>query len=1008
MSMDKWVKQFVKVLDYQEAKEFRYKTFTMHVTREEEPLATILVDGEAEVIQVRKNTKDKKPLKQWTYSTKNQIDKKAITEFITYLKELVDTEGEEGDVAIQLVTEVPKEDEDEGLKRARFPSFHDKFKHPKHFCLPCCFKLDTDRNRKIKEMCAADAPKDKDGANADANTDTDAEPEAGPAAGVIGNEKYIKGELYTPLEQNRFGMLPAPMVKYFGYTKHGNRHDGTGLMSDETEGLFRRGIRQSDQSFLECMVHVLGSAPTAAALMAKVTEALDITAFLKMENGRVLKMFVDEQKSVYDPDDFNTFRDWFRKQKKYIQLMSLAEVQRSLDSVTAYSDDMDLHQDVLREFMLFWAFTAFKAYLADMSIVKRHELLLDLFVNVLQDDINPERLNVLVLEVNSETGKVYMDCYINKDAGSVLDRNKPIVMVLKRGVYYEPLYHVSNRKNNLAATMKLDLLSGMMPKSLKKMVQFFTKNCGSATSLQDTAAVSNLLLHMKSLGHTPRYIVVDYGFKACGAILKGNVYVPFLYRENIFFSKDVQYIYLHEVPNYKCMKKEEDVRAIYAAVQKFTKSNFYKVDHVVEGGLFIDGGHVFVPLRLSKDDRRRVMFKYGLFLLVGQEDEDPRTVLLRSMYADHDLLHRMQQSMQEYMDAHTDVKHELAFLRDARNPFPEAFKRRKVMDVLKAAFTENKKEGVLHERIVDLWLEKSLALSTYVQERLRRYQSVPGEVLMDNNDILKGRLDRLKAQQENPYEYLLGRVDQLEASYVTVDEDGENSPMAPGEALVPIFKAADKDLEGKDLPVKFRKMLKGFRILETQGDYGPGYALNVFLTVARRLSAANKTPLTSDLYRAAIQRELVLTFQGTGAAAAESILQITNNPTVKEIIKKKYGTTKNFSLAHVLEAMESVRYYPSVWDVKHMARMAGVNIVLSGRKTLKNPDAIEIIDNQSAYFIILQFSYDRFMKIDRFELYFRESDRHYLFDKKELPEAFRALIDAKIKTFEVEADVDDE
>lgn len=865
---------------------------------------------------------------------------------------------------------------DKGLARPHYPGFHDKFTHPKQFCLPCCFKKEAkegNRNKQRKDMCITNQ----------ADEGKEAPLPTGEGDDVIGNEKYIKGEHYTPLEQNRFGMMPQELVDYFGFTHHGARHDGTGLMTDETHAMFRKGIRQGDQSFLECMVYVLDNPNIkhVSDLLQVVDHHLDMLDFMALENGRVLKMFLDPSKNVYDPEDFNAFRDWFRTQRRYLQQMSLELLVPELDKVRRYSEEMPFHQEILREFMMYHAWVNFKTYLQTTSVVKRHELVLDLLVNHLQTHINQQRLNVFVMEVSPDSGKVLLDCHVNKDT-SMMDRNKPFVFLLKRGSYYEPLCLVTNKKNQLDVTWKF--VRARSPPEIRKLIDFYMLNCSDRVTTHNH---ERLLLQLQTKGYKVKYIVVDYGFKACGAIFQGNVYVPFIEREHIFFVKNVRYIYLHEVPNYQCTQAEADILTLYGLLQKLTQNDFYRIHHAyVVGnklqGLFVDQGNVFVPLRLRAQDRHRMMFQHGLFLLLGQEQADERNRLLQSLYRDHDMLHKIQALLEDYLQAHPEAKKELEFLRDPDNPLPETFKRQKLLEWMRPVLQDVPWNMNHANRTLDLLLQHSHSLSTYVQQRLRRYRTSDAEVLLDHADVVRGKLLSLKLEQENPYQYLLGKVDQMTAQYVFEDQV-EAAP------LPPIFH---EGTQRKDVPVKFRKLLKGFQLISMEEGYHKNYMLHVFLTVAHMISS--QKAFTHDLYQAALQHEVIEKY------THGKVEEVVENPWVLEYLRKRYGKLYQFPVAHVLEAIEQENYYPSILDVKLLARLAKVNVVISGRKTLRNPDGLEVVDHGSHYYVLLQFSYDRFHVLDRFELYCKE--QQILFDVMELPEEFRTILEKKKHIFEVD------
>lgn len=862
----------------------------------------------------------------------------------------------------------------QGLKDPRYPGFLNKFKHPKQLCVPCCFK-------RINKKRIAECTKEEKAKEAVVEDNDE----------LMGNEKYIKGENYFPLENNRLGMLPSVLVSYFGFTHHGNRHDGTGLMTEKTQCLLRRGIRQSEQSFLECLVHILDN-PTIKSVNDLLKQAVEVSlqnmaTFLALENGRIMKMFINPNKSVHHLADFEEFKNWFLQQKEYIQKMSIGEVANELKDMHSYDSTRMFASDILREFMLYQSLQNYKEYLLNNDVPKRHELVIDLFMNYAQHHVNTQRLNVIVIDINPVSGKASIDCYVNKHASSIVDNKKPYVFILKKGTYYEPIYYVTNSNNQL--TMTCQHMYSKTTLETKKMIDFYLLNCSNPDSKLSN---EKLLLHLSNEGYKPKYIVIDYGYKACGVILHANIYVPFVDRENIFFAKHVQYKYLHEVPNFKCMKKEDDIRKVYESIRKFTKHSFYDIHHMVVRnekiiGMYIDNGKVFVPIRLDSKTKESMYFRHGLFLLLGEEKDDIRTKMLESLYQDHDHLVMLRDAIAEHIDKNEDLRREIEFLQDPSNPFPDTYKRKKILQLLQPIVESNHTwDDKKLNQISDLILGKTKTLSNYIQQRIRRYAISEAEVLMDHSDIKRGKLLDLKAQVENPYQYLLTQVHQLSDAYIFEQEHNDDF------SLTPVF--AEKSTY-KDLPVKFRKMLKGFSILDADESYHPGYILNAFLNASSILSSKNA--ISEDMYKAALQREIVRVYNIDGGPQ-----EILENPWLQDYLVKQHGKMEPFPLEYILQGIDHMNYYPSILDIKLMARLSRVNLVISGRKTKKNPDAIEIIDHGSNYYMILLYSYDRFKVLNKFELFVM--DHQFLFDKKDLGLEFATMIDKKKHVYEVNVD----
>ena len=94
-------------------------------------------------------------------------------------------------------------------------------------------------------------------------------------------------------------------------------------------------------------------------------------------------------------------------------------------------------------------------------------------------------------------------------------------------------------------------------------------------------------------------------------------------------------------------------------------------------------------------------------------------------------------------------------------------------------------------------------------------------------------------------------------------------------------------------------------------------------------------------------------------------------------------------------------YYISSYELDILADIININLVIIGRKTQKNPDGLEIINNNSNYYLFLLASYNRFEKHDIFEIIAKHK-KLVLLKKKDIPSDFMNIIINKSKVFEIE------
>jgi hypothetical protein len=89
-------------------------------------------------------------------------------------------------------------------------------------------------------------------------------------------------------------------------------------------------------------------------------------------------------------------------------------------------------------------------------------------------------------------------------------------------------------------------------------------------------------------------------------------------------------------------------------------------------------------------------------------------------------------------------------------------------------------------------------------------------------------------------------------------------------------------------------------------------------------------------------------------------------------------------------------YRPSIYELKILARLANVNFIVIGRKTLKNPDGIfEVIFTNSPYYIFFMQNFDRKNVVDNFQVIVKNKT-DILLSKNDLPTDIIVMINNKL------------
>ena len=179
--------------------------------------------------------------------------------------------------------------------------------------------------------------------------------------------------------------------------------------------------------------------------------------------------------------------------------------------------------------------------------------------------------------------------------------------------------------------------------------------------------------------------------------------------------------------------------------------------------------------------------------------------------------------------------------------------------------------------------------------------------------------------------------------------------------------------------------MPGYKVVKREEEYTQTWLLSFMKRVAKDIK--HMSALTDELFYTVRQNEVMKAYED------DNMEKITANPWLMLYMKKRYmeGTFDD-----IMEAMRDVHYYPSVFDLNIMARLAHVNVVLIGRVTRQNPDGFEVLYHGSPYFVIMQFAYDRKYVIDRFHVIANIKEKRVLFRQEDTPIAFLEKISEKM------------
>jgi hypothetical protein len=266
------------------------------------------------------------------------------------------------------------------------------------------------------------------------------------------------------------------------------------------------------------------------------------------------------------------------------------------------------------------------------------------------------------------------------------------------------------------------------------------------------------------------------------------------------------------------------------------------------------------------------------------------------------------------------------------------------------------------------------------------------EVLLDQHDINNNKVNELIEYQKNPFKLLSERLEDVTDSFIFDKTLNVRS-------ISKIYITPQSEFG--EVPVIWRKKLSEFAVLQNVAHYNPFYMYSLFVNVNDVINPQRQ--ITNDTLRSIIKTRIINDYK-----KSDRLEHLFDNENFKLLAKTLHQITKfnvKPPLAACLDVVDSMNYYPYMYELFILADVVGVNVVVIGRRNKENPDGLTYIDKKSHYTLVLQDSYDRFNKFNRFEQ-FVKSKKTILFKKNDLPIDFQRVLENKNKIFEIEVEDD--
>jgi hypothetical protein len=680
--------------------------------------------------------------------------------------------------------------------------------------------------------------------------------------------------------------------------------------------------------------------------------------------------------------------------------------------------------------MIYNSFKHFILYLKDDQVIKDHRTLLDL-INTEHETINTQKSHIIIVDVDTKTNKTVLLCPFNRNVKQFININNPFIFIIKNNEYYEPLSYIEYTSGNINS--QYEFLYENSDTNIQSIINYYINNCGSVQTQKTGESIS---IFLESIGYNTKSYVIDFSFRVRGIILKNNLFIPFKNKLDIYNVSNNSFIYFNDITDFKCLLDEETLTNIFDELQKFTKDDYYEITKFIvdnddeEKIIALRLSNSLIPLRLNKNNILFRKFEDDLEIFIGTHVEDKRTRIMKTIKDNTIAFEIFFQSVTSFINNNEKIRNEITFLTNLQNPFPKNFRRKKLLDILENISSQviiKSNESLKTKKIINdicddtnnsdpncvypcnidnnaTWttclmgipkeymtkfvnkMIETLLLGRNINNTLQVFSINSGEFLLDQHDINNNKIQDLIEYQKNPFKLLSERLEDITDAYI-FDKTTDSK------SLSKIY--IKENTIFNTIPVIWRKYLRDFEIIENK-KYNSLYLYSLFVNINEVINP-NKD-ISIDILKSIIKTRIIYDYTTDTINKMFENESFTKN--IKEIYKIYKLSVSKPSLDIILNISDSITYFPSIYEIKIMADIIGINLIIIGRKNKETPDGLYIIDKKSIYTIILNNSYDRINKFDQFDLFIK-NQKLILIKKKDIPSEFNRIIENKKKIYEI-------
>lgn len=540
--------------------------------------------------------------------------------------------------------------------KPRYIGYLKQTQHPKQFCMPCCFKKPLQDTKKECNQI------------------------------VVGNDKYIKTESY-PVEEKRYGLLPEILSKFFGNKFCGGKDGAAGLMGTKTDCFLRYGIQLTSQSFLQALVQSLDNEKinTLTDIINSIVQNVDMPLFISCHDGLLCKRFMDVRvDSIHNLASFNKFKIWFMgsKNASYIKQFNLTFLVQFLTNIVSFENIelLKYSKIVLREFKLYNALLAFQEYMFDENIKKKHDVLIYL-VSIQKKWMNKNGYNIIVIEEYENTYAI--SCPTYSCASKYFNKERPILLFLKQGQYYEPIHYAKfnmNGDRGITSIIKTHNINDNT--RIAKIVQLYLNTCKCTDSNKQDQINIFLIDEIDSY-------IINFDMHVIAFALKNNMVIPLKSPMPIDYNQKKKYVFMdtfikmfkNDDPNLN----KESIKSKIESINKFLNEKYYSIERTASLGkqaaVKLRDCSMYIPIVTYSEVKKSMIYKEIIrdgAIFIGYEKNDPRKDFIdKTSYIENLKIFMWNEVINIIKNNHNAKKIEelIHILRHPSNPMPKHYKR---------------------------------------------------------------------------------------------------------------------------------------------------------------------------------------------------------------------------------------------------------------------------------------------------------------------------------------------